>query len=47
VIGNAYHLTNKKQIKILKIWLNELNTKMQLLAMGEVDTDDSDDSEEL
>lgn len=43
ITENAKQLTSKKQIKTLKIWLNDLNTKMQLLAMDEVDTEDSED----
>ncbi len=43
ITENAKQLTSEKQIKTLKIWLNDLNTKMQLLAMDEVDTEDSED----
>lgn len=43
ITENAKQLTSEKQIKTLKIWLNDLNTKMQLLAMDEVDKEDSED----
>jgi hypothetical protein len=46
IIENAKQLTSKKHIKTLKIWLNDLNTKMQLLAMDEVDTEDPEEESE-
>jgi hypothetical protein len=43
--GIAYHLTSKKQIKIFKMWLDELIVNTQLLANNEIDTETSDDNE--
>jgi hypothetical protein len=43
VYGLSNHLTNKKQTRKLKRWLDELIVKMELLANNEVDTESDSD----
>jgi 23S rRNA pseudoU1915 N3-methylase RlmH len=46
IIEHAKQLTTNKQIKTLTSWLNDLNTKIQLLAMDEVDIENSEEESE-